>query len=282
MSSIYLGNLSWGLDDEALGQAIGEIAVPTSLEIKRNKYGKSLGYALASFEDEESASAVIAELHGKELDGRAVNCREDRGARPKPAPAATNRVFVGNLSWDTPDDVLVKIFADYNIVSAEVQLQPSGQSKGWALAEFGSSEDAQGAIQAMNGAELDGREIICREDRGAPGGRKNGGGGQGRQPRQRQPREPRQPRERRIMAAGAPSTSVFVGNLSWEMNDDGLDELLRDFSVEGSSVQTRPDGKSRGYALVQFSSIEEAQRAIDELNGQEVMERPLLLKFDAK
>ena len=280
MTSIYLGNLSWGLDDEALGQAIGEIAVPISLEIKRNKYGKSLGYALASFEDEETATAVIAALHGMELDGREVNCREDRGARPKPAPAATNRVFIGNLSWETPDDVLMKIFAEYNIVSAEVQLQNSGQSKGWALAEFGSAEDAQAAIQAMNGAELDGREIICREDRGTPGGRKSGGG-RG-QPRQRQPREPRQPRERRIMAAGAPSTSVFVGNLSWDMNDDGLDELLRDFDVEGASVQTRPDGKSRGYALVQFTSIEEAQRAIDELNGQDVMDRPLLLKFDAK
>lgn len=267
MTSIYLGNLSWGLTDEALGEAIGAIAVPSSLEIKRNRTGKSLGYALATFPDEESAQAVIDELNGQEIDGRQVNCREDRGARQKPAPAASNRVFVGNLSWETTNEGLSEGFAEFNVVSAEVQLQSNGNSKGWALLEFGSLDDAQNAIENMNGTEFDGREIICREDRGTPGRAKPA---------------PRQPRPRRIMAAGQPSTSVFIGNLSWDMDDEGLHEMLRDFNFEEGAVQVRSDGKSRGYALVRFASVEEAQRAIDSLNEQEVMGRPLLLKFDAK
>lgn len=294
MASIYLGNLSWGLDEEALGAAIGETAEAASLEIKRNKYGKSLGYAIASFDSAEDAQAVIAALHGAELDGREVNCREDRGARTKPAPqqqqaaaapAATNRVFVGNLSWDTTDDILVSVFDQYNVVSAQVQHQPSGASKGWALVEFGTTEDASRAIEDLNGAELDGRDILCRVDRGTPNRTRNNNtarnnNNDGGNRRQRQPKQQRPPRE--PLPEGLPSANIFMGNLSWEVNNDGLDELLNGFDIEEANVQTRPDGKSRGYALVRCASLEEAQRAIEELHGQDMMGRPLVVKFDAK
>jgi nucleolin len=283
MTSIFLGNLSWGLDESALTEAITQFAQPESVDIKRYKGGKSIGYAIASFASEEDAQVVIDNMNGMDLDGREVNCREDRGARaPKPqqqqqqqqqrqqqsasTPGASNTVFVGNLTWDTTDENLMEIFQDFNVLSATVQRQPNGNSKGWALATFDNVDDTAAAISELNGIDVDGREIVCREDRGSRGG----------------PRRQRQPRERRVLAEGAPSTSVFVGNLNWDMTDEGLDELLSDFQVDEASVQTRDDGKSRGYALVRFASIEESERAISELNGQEVLGRNLLLKFDAK
>lgn len=327
-TSIYLGNLSWNMDEAGLRDSISQYAHPTSVEIKRNKMGKSLGYAIATFESSDDGRAVVEGMHGTEVDGREVNAREDRGAKParttgsKPsggggsgggrssaprssAPRAaqassgsTSRVFVGNLSWDTNDEALMGIFEEFNIVSASVQRHPNGSSKGWALAEFGTAKDAAAAIDQMTGAEVDGREIICREDRGPPGrsggdGGGSGGGGGGGGGRSRGPRNgggsgggdggnKRAPRERRVIEEGAPSTSVFIGNLSWSMNDLALDELLQGFAVTEASVQTRPDGKSRGFALVRFDTVEEAQRAINDLNGQDVMDRQLLLKFDAR
>jgi RNA recognition motif-containing protein len=287
MTSVYIGNLSWDLDHDGVYDAVSQIAEPTNVDLKMNKYGKSLGYAIVTFASPEDAQEVIAQLHGANLEGREVNCREDRGARPKKeraprqpqqqqqqqqqqqeAPVASNRVYIGNLSWNTTDDILLDALAPFNVVSARVQLQSSGASKGWAIAEFGSVNDAQEAIDTLNGQELDGRDIVVREDcpRNAA----------------RAPRQPRQRRERRVLEEGAPSQSVFIGNLSWDMNDEALSELLNGFGVEESSVNLRPDGKSRGFAIARFDSVEEAQRAIDELNGQEVMGRNLLLKFDAK
>jgi RNA recognition motif-containing protein len=208
MTSIYLGNLSWSTDEAGLTEVIAQYAQPTSVEIKRNKNGKSLGYAIATFESADDGRAVVEGIHGSEVDGREVTAREDRGAKPSgggggggrfsaprsSAPRAvqassgsTNHVFVGNLSWDTNDETLVNIFEEFFIVSASVQRQPNGTSKGWALVEFGSAEDAAVAIEQMNGAEVDGREIICREDRGPPGG----GGGGGGDDNKRAPRERR-------------------------------------------------------------------------------------------
>lgn len=289
-TSVYLGNLSWDLDEDALFDTISQIAEPTSVEIKRKRDGRSLGYAIAQFATPEDGQAVIESLHGQNLEGREVNCREDRGERARAprqprqprqpreprepreeaSPAApTNRVYIGNLSWDTDEDLLLDVFADYNVVTANVQRQHSGASKGWALAEFSTEDDAAAAIDAMNGAEIDGREAIVREDRPP-------------QARQRQPRQPRARREPRVIEAGAPSTSVFVGNLSWDMDDASLADELGEYAVVDAVVQQRPDGKSRGYALVQFETVEEAQRAIDELNGAEFMGRNAVLKFDAK
>ena len=74
---------------------------------------------------------------------------------------------------------------------------------------------------------------------------------------------------------------MFIGNLSWELEDSALAELLGGFGVVQANVQLRPDGKSRGFALATFTSVEEAQRAINELNGEEVLHRNITLKFDA-
>ena len=84
-----------------------------------------------------------------------------------------------------------------------------------------------------------------------------------------------------MIAEGA-STSVFVGNLSWDMDDASLADELADYAFVEAQVQQRPDGKSRGYALVQFETVEEAQRAIEDLNGADFMGRNAVLKFDAK
>lgn len=282
MAGIYLGNLSWGLDEDALGAIIAETAEPTELVIQRNKYGKSLGYALAKFATPKEAQDVIEALHGAQIDGRDVNCREDRGPRVKPAPAATNRVYVGNLNWETTDEDLLEFFTEFNAVAAEVKYHASGASKGWGIVQLGSAEDAVEAIEELNDSDFGGRNVVCRLDRGPRGGNSSpgaapNGGSSARAPRQRRPA-----REPRVIEEGPPSTSVFIGNLSWSVNDSGLTELLINYDVEEASVQTRPDGKSRGYALVRFASVEEASRAIEELNGEEVMERNLVVKFDAK
>ncbi|MEY2931720.1 MAG: hypothetical protein RL033_2469 [Pseudomonadota bacterium] len=95
-----------------------------------------------------------------------------------------NRLYVGNLAYSTMDQQLQEAFAEFGeVVSASVVIdRATGQSRGFGFVEYGSAEEAERAIESLNGASLDGRSItvnVARERR-PPGGGGGGGGGGGR------------------------------------------------------------------------------------------------------
>lgn len=80
------------------------------------------------------------------------------------------------------------------------------------------------------------------------------------------------PRGPRGGGAGAPSSGgnrVYVGNLSWGVDDLALETLFSEQGkvVEAKVVYDRESGRSRGFGFVTYSSAEEVDNAIDSLNG---------------
>jgi len=78
-----------------------------------------------------------------------------------------NKLFVGNLSWDTTDDSLRDFFSQVgNVVSAQViKDRNTGRSRGFGFVEFDSADAITKATQELNGKTLDGREINVNEAR---------------------------------------------------------------------------------------------------------------------
>lgn len=97
------------------------------------------------------------------------------------------RLYVGNLSFQTTEDSLRAAFGGDGRQVTEVKImldRDTGRSRGFAFVEMATDQDAQSAIQAMNGAELDGRplkvnEAQPRQDGGRGGFGGGGGGGRG-------------------------------------------------------------------------------------------------------
>ena len=94
------------------------------------------------------------------------------------------RLYVGNLSYDSTEDSLRSAFSQDGRTVTEVHImtdRETGRPRGFGFVEMGSDQDAQGAIQAMDGASVDGRDIKVNEakERPAKGGGGGGGGGGG-------------------------------------------------------------------------------------------------------
>src|SRR5918992_4978035 len=89
-----------------------------------------------------------------------------------------NKLYVGNLGYSLGDSDLEKLFTTYGSVrSAQViKDRDTGRSKGFGFVEMGSDQEAQAAITALNGKEIDGRTLVVNEARPKEGG---GGGGRG-------------------------------------------------------------------------------------------------------
>ena len=94
------------------------------------------------------------------------------------------RLYVGNLSFDSNEDSIRAAFSASGTV-ADVHVmtdRDTGRPRGFGFVEMGSDAEAQAAIEAMDGANLDGREIKVNEakERQPRSGGGGGGGGGGR------------------------------------------------------------------------------------------------------
>src|ERR1700730_17482352 len=91
------------------------------------------------------------------------------------------KLYVGNLAYGVSDSDLQQMFEAHGAVqSAQVIMdRDTGRSKGFGFVEMGSDAEAQAAIQAMHGQEIEGRALTVNEARpkeGGGGGRGGGGG----------------------------------------------------------------------------------------------------------
>lgn len=96
-------------------------------------------------------------------------------------------IFVGNLSFATTEDQIRSLFETHGTVDRVnvVTDRDTGQARGFAFVEMSSMSEADKAIAALNGADVDGRTLNVNEARPkATGGRDRGnsGGGYGRRP----------------------------------------------------------------------------------------------------
>jgi cold-inducible RNA-binding protein len=95
----------------------------------------------------------------------------------------STKLFVGNLSFNTTENDLQDAFAAHgNVVEATLMMdRMSGRPRGFGFVTMSTPEEAQKAIEALNGASLGGRNLTVNIAR--PREERPGGGGGGRGPR---------------------------------------------------------------------------------------------------
>ena len=76
-----------------------------------------------------------------------------------------NKLYVGNLSFQTQEADLREQFAQYGEVTSAnlITDRDTGRSRGFAFVEMSTDEEAQAAQQALDGHELDGRQLKVNE-----------------------------------------------------------------------------------------------------------------------
>jgi len=196
---------------------------------------------------------------------------------PSDTEAPTNRLFVGNLSWGTDGDSLSEHFEGCSgfVGARVVQDRDSGRSKGFGFVEFTNSDEAVAALENMAETELDGRSLLvrmstpnARRDNNRAGGREYGDRAGGREYGER-----RQPRE------VDPDTTLYVGNLPYSTSWQELKEVFSECGgVAFVDIPGGRDGRPRGFATVRMESPDAAEAAIEQLNGQELGGRQLVVR----
>jgi RNA recognition motif-containing protein len=91
----------------------------------------------------------------------------------------STKLYVGNLSFNTSTSDLEQMFGESGTVQSAniIEDRETGRSRGFGFVEMSSSEEAKAAIAALDGKEIDGRNLKVNEAK--PQEKRNGGGGYG-------------------------------------------------------------------------------------------------------
>ncbi|TMW68366.1 hypothetical protein Poli38472_005834 [Pythium oligandrum] len=286
---VYVGNLSWNVKWQDLKdhmRAAGEVERASIMESN----GRSKGCGLVTYVTEVDAHRAIETLNDTELDGRKIFVREDREESTPNWTRATKgcRVYVGNLSWNVKwQDLKDHMKLAGTVVHADVLEEPNGRSKGCGLVEYSTPDEAQHAIMSLNDTELEGRKIFVREDREPDGGsissiaKRAGGRGAGGFGGPPSFGRVGVPPPQRVFVPGIEGTTLYVGNLPWDINWQNLKDLFRTVGeVDRAEVPQLPDGRSRGFGIIRFVHPEDAIRAIEQLNGRDLNGRTIEVRYD--
>ncbi|KAB2035107.1 hypothetical protein ERO13_D04G112600v2 [Gossypium hirsutum] len=169
---LFVGNLPFSVDSAQLAGLFGSAGNVQMVEVIYDKVtGRSRGFGFVTMSTTEEVEAAAQQFNGYELEGRALRVnsgpppprREEFSPRARGGSTmgASNRVYVGNLSWGVDDLALETLFSEQGkVVEAKVVYdRESGRSRGFGFVTYNSSEEVDSAVKTFNGVELDGRPI---------------------------------------------------------------------------------------------------------------------------
>eukprot|EP00002_Diphylleia_rotans_P023147 TRINITY_DN4548_c0_g3_i1.p1 TRINITY_DN4548_c0_g3~~TRINITY_DN4548_c0_g3_i1.p1 ORF type:complete len:232 (+),score=36.75 TRINITY_DN4548_c0_g3_i1:98-793(+) len=207
-----------------------------------------------------------------------------------------SRLYVGNLSYATNRESLRQHMETAGkVVRAEVLYRYDGKSKGCAIVEYETHEEAVNAVKTLNDTQLDGRPIFIREDREEGGSASTAPSASfNRGPRPARPARParsapafdrpafERPATERPAFERQSSVRVYVGNVAPGTRWGELKDLFRGHAEVTHADVIYNQHRGTAYGLVSLSNPQEAEKAIASLNGSLFKGAELIVRYERR
>ncbi|KAF9469065.1 hypothetical protein BDZ94DRAFT_1286943 [Collybia nuda] len=276
---VFAGNLAYSTTDEGLRTFFAPVEsdILSAQVILRGT--RSAGYGFVALSTAEAAQKAVETLDKQELDGRQVivevakpSDQKDKEKKEKKAKRRPGRrgskAVPGEISEAEANGEPAKVDSTPAEPGSDEAAKPKKKKK---KAPRKPKVKAEG--EASDGGPLD-TEVGASEDPTA-----------NKKTRVRKPRAPRPPRPAGEDPVGEPSkTMLFVANLGFSVDDDGLAALFTNagIAVTSARIVRRRWGqprKSKGYGFVDVGGEEEQKKAIAALEGKDVGGRTIAVKI---
>jgi len=269
MASLYVGDLASEVTEAMLFEKFSTAGPVLSIRVCRDMITRrSLGYAYVNFQQPADAERALDTMNFDVLKGRPIRIMWSQ-RDPSLRRSGVGNVFIKNLDKSIDNKAMYDTFSAFgNILSCKVAQDGDGTSKGYGFVHFETEEAAMNAIQKVNGMLLNEKKVFVGRF------------------------VPRKEREKELGEKAKKFTNVYIKNFGDDLSDDKLKEMFNKFGKitsykvvrddkakldasgdamsEASEVLGDDSGKAKGFGFVSFEDSESAEKAVDELNGQEI------------
>ncbi|XP_069810181.1 embryonic polyadenylate-binding protein isoform X1 [Dendropsophus ebraccatus] len=165
-TNVYIKNFGEDMDDVRLKEIFSAFGNTLSVKVMMDDSGRSRGFGFVNFGNHEEAQKAVAEMNGKEINGRMVyvgraqkRIERQSELKRKFEQIKQERIsryqgvnlYVKNLDDGIDDDKLRKEFSPYGTITSAKVMTDGGHSKGFGFVCFSSPEEATKAVTEMNG-----------------------------------------------------------------------------------------------------------------------------------
>lgn len=244
---------------------------------------KGFNYGFVEYDDPQSAERAMQTLNGRRVHQQEirVNWAYQSNTTSKEDTSNHFHIFVGDLSNEVNDEVLLQAFSAFgNVSEARVMWDmKTGRSRGYGFVAFRDRAEAEKALSSMDGEWLGSRAIRCNwaNQKGQPSYAQQQAMAQmGMTPttpygHHTFPTQGAQSYEMVVQQTPQWQTTCYVGNLTPYTTQNDLVPLFQNF---GYVTETRFQS-DRGFAFIKMDTHENAASAICQLSGYNVNGRPL-------
>ncbi|OAP62729.1 hypothetical protein AYL99_01956 [Fonsecaea erecta] len=283
--ALYVGGLDPRVTEDVLKQIFETTGHVVSVKIipDKNFNSKGFNYGFVEYDDPGAAERAMTTLNGRRVHQAEirVNWAYQSNSSNKEDTSNHFHIFVGDLSNEVNDEVLLQAFSVFGSVSeARVMWDmKTGRSRGYGFVAFRERSDAEKALASMDGEWLGSRAIRCNwaNQKGQPSiSQQQAMAAMGMTPttpfgHHHFPTQGIQSYEMVVNQTPTWQTTCYVGNLTPYTTQADLVPLFQNF---GYVVETRFQS-DRGFAFIKMDSHENAAMAICQLSGYNVNGRPL-------
>ncbi|KAJ1993694.1 Protein phosphatase PP2A regulatory subunit B [Coemansia spiralis] len=266
--NIFIKNLDPSIDNKALHDTFIAFGNILSCKVAVDEHGMSRGFGFVHYETRDAADQAIENVNGMLLNDSKVYVgyhlpRHERISHIAEMRAKFTNVYVKNLEADVDDEALRELFSKYGeITSAVVQRDEDGTSRGFGFVNFAGHEDAVKAVEEVHDTEFHGQRLFVSRA----------------QKKNERSEELRKQYEQAKMEklSKFQGVNLYIKNFDDSIDDDKLRQEFAPYGTITSAKVMRDDkGKSRGFGFVCFSTPEEANKAITEMNSRMLCNKPL-------
>ncbi|UKZ52401.1 hypothetical protein TrVGV298_006177 [Trichoderma virens] len=281
--ALYVGGLDQRVTEDVLRQIFETTGHVQNVKIIPDKNAKGYNYGFVEYDDPGAAERAMQTLNGRRVHQSEirVNWAYQSNTTSKEDTSNHFHIFVGDLSNEVNDDILLQAFSAFGSVSeARVMWDmKTGRSRGYGFVAFRDRPDAEKALSSMDGEWLGSRAIRCNwaNQKGQPSMAQQ-------QAMQAMGMTPTTPfghhqfpahgiASYEMILAQTPNwqTTCYVGNLTPYTTPNDVVPLFQNF---GFVVESRFQA-DRGFAFIKMDTHENAAMAICQMNGYNVNGRPL-------
>jgi polyadenylate-binding protein len=245
--SLYVGDLDPSVTEAILFEIFNSVGPVASIRVCRDAVTRrSLGYGYVNYLNLSDAEKAIETLNFISLRGTPIRIMWSN-RDPALRKSGNGNIFIKNLDPSIDNKSLYEIFSSFgNILSLKVVTEGE-KSKGYGFVHYETDEMAENAIKAINGMLLNDRQVFV----GLHVSKKE--------------------RQSKAEELRAQFTNVYVKNIDASIDQAAFEEMFSKFGeVVSCALSVDEAGKSKEFGFVNYVSHEDAQKAVDEMNGKEI------------